>query len=198
MKRLFYLPFVVLLFAGSASAQISYGLKAGVNIFNVKGEDFDDDDKKSHVGIAIGGLVNIKVQEKFSVQPELVFSQEGVLWKDGDYKEKESLTYLNIPVLAQYDDPSGFFAHTGPQVGFLLSAKEKYEEGGESETTDLKDEYKGAVFSWAIGAGFRHVSGLGIAARYNLGLSTIVKDDDDVAKGRGFNISLFYILGKAK
>ncbi len=178
-------------------AQISYGVKLGLNISNVSGDDFDHPDKKSLMGLAIGGLLNYKINDQFSVQPELFYSQEGTRWKDSDYTERERLNYLNLPILAQYDHPSGFFAHTGPQAGFLLSAKQTDIGDGESESFDIKDDYKGFVFSWALGAGYRHTSGLGVAARYNLSLSNII-DYTDKATGKVFSIGAFYILGKNK
>ncbi len=196
MKKISAFTLAFLLFAGALQSQITYGVKLGANISTVAGEDYDHDDKKSKLGLQFGGLVNIPVQEKFSVQPELLYSQEGAMWKDSDYSEKEAHSFLNIPVLAQYDDPSGFFAHTGPQIGLLLGVKEKYKDDEENESRDIKDEFKSTAFSWVIGAGFRHSSNIGIGARYSLGLSDIGDGWDNSAKHRGFNVYVFYVFGR--
>jgi len=196
MKKVSAFTLAFLLFAGAIQSQITYGVKLGANLSTIAGEDYDHSDKKSKLGLQFGGLVNIPVQEKFSVQPELLFSQEGAMWKDSDYSEKEPHTFLNVPVLAQYNDPSGFFAHTGPQIGFLLAAKEKYKDDEESETRDIKEEFKSTAFSWVVGAGYLHSSNIGVGARYNLGLSNIGDGWESTAKHRGFNIYVFYILGK--
>jgi len=60
------------------------------------------------------------------------------------------MDYVNIPVLFKYNNPGGFFAETGPQLGFLISAKAK----SGSVSFDAKSNYKSTDFSWAIGAGY--------------------------------------------
>lgn len=194
MKRVPLLTLACLLFAGITHAQISFGVKLGANLSNIAGEDYDHDEKKSILGPQLGALVNIPIQEKFSVQPELLFSREGAMWKDSDYSEKEVHTLLNVPVLAQYNDPSGFFAHTGPQIGLLLAVKEKYKGEGGDETADIKDEFRSTTFSWVLGAGYRHSSNVGVGARYSLGLSDIGDNWTNPAKHRGFNIYVFYLF----
>jgi len=198
MKKLLTFAFAVLFITGIASAQVSFGLKAGLNVFTIKGEDYDDEEQKSKMGLAIGGLVNIPVNETFSVAPELVYSQEGTQWKGDDYTELESWSFLNIPILAQYNHPSGFIAHTGPQVGLLLAAKEIWKEDGNKETYDIKDEFKSTNFSWVFGAGYKLKQGFGVAARYTLGLSNMVGDGDAKATSNGFNIGAFYMFHSLK
>jgi hypothetical protein len=82
----------------------------------------------------------------------------------------------------------GFFLQTGPQYGFLMSAKAK--DGG---TTDVKDQFKTGNFSWAFAAGYDTKGGLGFYARYNLGLSKIADDGSDVKTGT-FQFGLRYTL----
>ena len=89
-----------------------------------------------------------------------------------------NLSYINVPVLLQYNNPSGFFAHTGPQVGFLMSAKAK--AGGEEQ--DMKEFVNSTDFAWAIGAGFATQSGFGFNARYNIGLSKLDKEGEGSSK----------------
>lgn len=166
--------------------------------------------------MAIGGLVNYAINEKFSIQPEIFFSQEGTQWKDDDYEQKNRLNYINIPVLAQYNGPSGFFVHTGPQIGLLLSAKSKFKDelpggvveggsddssdGGISGTWDMKKSRSSTAISWVLGAGYLHESGFGVNARYNLGLSNIISKtgDGDKATSRVFNIGIIYMLSSLK
>lgn len=175
MKKVFLMA--VLLSAGIYSqAQIKYGVKAGANFYKVTGEEDFEASRKTKVGLAGGAFVNFSLSETFSVQPELLYSQEGNKQKEGDESANLKLNYINIPVLLQYN-ASGFYGETGPQVGFLTSAKIKYEMGGEEETTDVKDAFKSINFSWAVGLGYRLSNGLGIGARYNIGISNIVDAD---------------------
>jgi len=196
--------FLVFALAGSfvaAKAQssgTSFGLKAGLNLANVKskfGDETETGDSKP--GFHVGAYANIPFSENLSFNPELLYSAEGSKDEESGEKTTMKLNYLQLPLLVQYN-ASGFFAETGPQVGLLLGAKNKWEYEDEDGEEDIKDELNSTSFSWAVGAGFRTTSGLGIGARYNLGLSNLVKDGDDdfKVKSNVIQISLSYTLGK--
>ena len=206
MKKLL-IVFSAVALAVTANAQkgsTTFGVKAGANFYSIGGSDADeaglDEKRKTKIGLAIGGLVNIPVSTQFSVQPEVLFSQEGNLQKEGDVKVAINLAYINIPVMLQYNNPSGFYAETGPQVGFLMSAKSKIDDGTDEEETDIKDELKSIGFSWALGAGYKLKNGLGFGARYNLGLSTLDDAEEDATKltSSGFHVGVFYTFGGSK
>jgi hypothetical protein len=177
----------------------AFGIKAGANFANLKASSGDDDESMDmKIGFHVGGFVNIPIGETFAFQPELVYSAEGAKESEDDDELKINLGYINVPLLLQYN-ASGFFAETGPQVGFLLSAKSKFDIGGDETETDIKDELKGTAFSWVVGLGFKTQSGFGVGARYNLGLSNIVDTDDDDAgklKSNVIQVSIFKTLGR--
>lgn len=165
--------------------ETSFGLKAGFNSSSVKVKDGTDYDSKS--GFHAGGLAHIHINKHFAVQPELVFSMQG-----GERTNSRlSLDYLNIPVALQYMAGEGFRLQTGPQLGFLLSAESKF---GDLEV-DVDDVYSTVDFSWLFGAGYIFSSGLGIDARFNLGISNISDDTDFEARNRVFQVGLFYQFG---
>lgn len=170
-------------FMQAGAQQANFGLKAGYNSSSVQISDGADYDSKS--GFHAGGFVHIHISEHFAVQPELVFSMQGGKINDDN---KLNLNYINVPVLAQYMVNDGFRLQTGPQVGFLVSAER---EIGDLEI-DVDDTYNSVDFSWAFGAGYIFKSGLGIDARYNLGLNNISDDSDFEAKNRVFQVGLFY------
>jgi hypothetical protein len=185
MKKIFLL-FVM---AGSfaiAKAQVNIGVKGGLNVANIGGSDVEDN--KAKLGFHLGGLLNVPVAESFSVQPELVFSLQGVKY-DGD--AKVNMSYLNIPILAKYTTKAGFFAETGPQLGFLLSAKSKVD----GESGNVKDYFKKTDFSWALGIGYQSQSNIGVNARFNFGLSKLDADGEVKMFNRVFQVGLFYLLG---
>jgi hypothetical protein len=170
-----------------SQAQVRFGFKAGVNLANLTGDDVDGDMK---IGFNAGAVAKISVSEAFSVQPELVFSTQGTKFDVGGTDVKYNLSYLNLPILAQYN-ASGFVIETGPQFGFLMAAKAKADDASE----DVKDIFKGLDISWAIGAGYVTESGFGVNARFNLGLSSIADDDDAKVKNSVIQIGVFYLLG---
>ena len=122
---------------------------------------------KSKTSFHLGVVAEISISDKFSVQPELLYSAQGAKQDGGDGELK--LDYINIPVMAKFYVAEGFSLEAGPQVGFLMSAKS--EEGGES--VDVKDLFKGIDFGIDFGLGYKMESGLNFGARYNLGLSNL-------------------------
>lgn len=188
MKKLF-LSMVCLagfIFTGTAQ-DIKFGAKAGLNLSTFMGDDADE--AEALAGFHVGGLVEIKLNDKFSVQPELLFSrigaqatvsevEGGVLYR-GDLKAR--LGYLTVPVMAKYYVIPGLSVEAGPQVGFLVSAKHEVDATADfgvgtvsfGDTDDAKDQYKKVDFAFNLGAGYELPMGLFFQARYNIGLTNI-------------------------
>ncbi len=183
MKKYLCLFCVILLLATVSNAQhTNFGIKAGYNAASTQISNGPDYDSKS--GFHVGGLAHIHISEHFAVQPEIVYSCQG--GEKPNHKLK--MSYINVPVLAQYMVSNGFRLQTGPQIGFLISAEQDY---GDLEVE--VDESFGAVdVSWAFGAGYIFPSGFGVDARYNLGLNNISDDNSFEAKNRVFQVGLFY------
>jgi len=185
MKKIIGLMIIATGLVTSVAAQNThFGLKAGLNLASLQNADGADYD--SRAGLHVGGLAHIHVSTHFAVQPEVVFSMQG-----GDYdpaNAKLKLNYINVPVLAQYMFNEGFRIQTGPQVGFLVSAKSKV---GDVET-DQKDNFNSVDFAWTVGAGYLFPQGIGIDARYNIGISDITENNTNKFTNRVFQVGLFY------
>jgi len=169
----------------SPAGHVNFGVKGGVNVYNVH----NDDDTKydSRAGYHFGLLGHIHFDSQFALQPEIVYSAQGA--KNGD--TKYNLDYVNVPVLFQYMFDNGFRLQAGPQVGFLIGAKSK-----NNDVTDIKDNYKPIDFSVSIGASYIFPpTGFGIDARYNLGLSNINENSALKSTNRGVQLGIFYIFG---
>ena len=183
MKKIVCTFFVLSVSLLTVVAQTNFGIKAGYNSASVQISNGTDWDSKS--GIHAGGLAHIHVSTRFAVQPEIMISCQG--GQKGD-DNKLRLTYINVPVLAQYMVSDGFRLQTGPQIGFLIGAEQKL---GNIEV-DIDDAFDAVDASWVFGAGYIFSSGLGIDARFNLGLNNISDDEDFKAKNRVFQLGLFY------
>lgn len=186
------------------NAQVKFGIKANANLSKFSGSDakMGDISPKFKVGFIGGGLANISISEILSVQPELLYSMEGSQYKEGDNKITYKTDYVNLPVMVQYNNPLGFYVETGPQVGFLVSAKAKSKAGDLEESEDVKDSFKSINFSWGLGLGYKLSNGLGIGARYNYGLLNVIdpngEDTDVNIHLGGFQAGVFYTLGRNK
>jgi hypothetical protein len=156
MKKIIIVGVVCLLVNYVAKAQTpdaQFGLKAGVNIANlhVDGGEYD-----SRTGFYVGGLAHVHITRHFAIQPEVMYSSQGA--EIGSIKRTEG--YINVPVLAQYMVNNGFRLQTGPQVGFLTSAKNK---SGDVEV-NIKDQLNTVDFAWSFGASYISKTGLGLDA----------------------------------
>ena len=133
------------------------------------------------------GVLSNKKELVYAIQSEIFYSIQGSK-ADND---KVSLSYINIPIMVQrYIASSGFYIETGPQLGFLLSAKEK----AAGIETNIKSQLKKIDFSWNVRLGYKFNSGIGINARYGLGLTTINSTGYDI-RNAVISAGLYYIFG---
>ena len=183
--------------AGKASAQhgatkakhVSLGIKGGLNVYNIHNDNNVKYDAKT--GFHLGLLGHIHLTRQLAIQPELVYSAQGAKYNVANNEVKIKLGYINVPILLQYMFDNGFRLQAGPQVGFLASAKS---ETNNSET-DIKNNLKKVDFALGFGAGYINpTSGLGVDARYNLGLSDINETGSVKSTNRGFQLGLFYLF----
>jgi hypothetical protein len=177
------LTVVVMILASYTFAQgISGGIKAGLNLADQKySSDGSTADTKVKPGLHAGLFLTAMINEKFAVQPEVLFSMQGskldIDGFDGDYET--FFNYIAIPVLARYNITDRISVHAGPQFGFLLSAETEISYGTQVMKTDIKEYYKTTEISGAIGGEIDIIGGLGAGVRYVFGLSQIHKDDID-------------------
>ncbi len=183
MKKLFSLLLASSILVSLAFGQeTSFGLKAGINVASL---ETSGNDYNSKAGLHIGGLAHIHLSPHVALQPELVLSMQGGQYNSNN---KVNLNYINIPLLLQYMANGGLRLETGPQLGFLASAKSK----SGNVTVDIKDNLSSTDFSWAFGIGYLFPQGVGIDGRFNLGLNNVNDDDDFTLKNRVFQIGVFY------
>ncbi|WP_299124744.1 porin family protein [uncultured Winogradskyella sp.] len=173
------------------NAQVTFGAKAGVNLSDITGEMVDSFDGRT--SLFFGAVAEIEISEQFSFQPELLFSSQGSDYKeifDGEsFEGTVKVNYLNVPLMAKYYLVEGFSVEAGPQIGFLLSAKDEY---GDQED-DIKDSIKSTDFGINFGLGYKLDNGLNFSARYNFGLSDNIDDPDLETSGAEYKNSVIQI-----
>ncbi len=215
---------IVLLLLGFSSVVFAQGItakgvKGGLNIATLTGYELGGE--KYKIGFVFGGFLTYELNQKFSLQPELLFTMKGAKFEDVDketeddgsqyydkYEISWNLNYLEIPVLAKLNIPmkenikSNIFY--GPALGIKIGATydidheywEKDENGNIVEEINESDKseikiIKNMDFGIVFGAGVEFGK-IMVDARYNLGLSTIT-DENGVSKMKNSVISL--ILG---
>ena len=213
------LLFSFLCFMTNSYGQNAIGGKVGINISKWTGdtEEFGGD-IGSNFGFQIGGIFEIGINEKISIQPELVFIQKGIKIEDSDNfggqqidsKTNFFFNYLDLPVLLKIKfgnaESTNFFFTVGPAFGFALSGKVKSEVtfGGETEKGEEDFEFgdddgvNRFDVSASVGAGVNIPVGPGnlfIEARYLLGLTNLNDDpdDDSTIKNSGIGIGVGFM-----
>ena len=162
MKKIIFLP--LLLVMGIVNAQLQFGLKGGVNISNFTGGDFNTIEKSALVAFHAGALVRIKF-DHLVLQPELLFSSQGAKLDDGVTEADYKVSYVNIPIMLQWQFDGGFYVEAGPQAGFKVSE--------DIPNSTIEDFAKSTDLSIGFGLGFLKNKGLGIGARYMVGVSKV-------------------------
>jgi len=190
--------------ATSVFAQYAYfGVKGGINLANVWGEDTDPDgalfigwdDKKIKIGFAAGGYSTIVLTNWFALQPELLFTMQGTSYEYSEelpgysfwVKETLKLGYIQLPVLLKFYIPMEgnvkINAFAGPYVAYNVYAKARVqveETGFEDydEIEDIEDDWGWGVRKFDYGA----VAGAGV---------------DFIIKGRQLTVDARYTIGFA-
>jgi hypothetical protein len=196
VKQLFVVLAVVGVFgATEARAQDRGGVRVGLNLANLSGNDTSDlGDTDTRSGLVVGLFGVVPLNEHFAFQPEVLFSQQGAKLEDGSDDATIKLDYLQIPLLARIRlgmSPSApVHALFGPSFGFRTNA----EVDVNGETIDDNDEFEDQTESFDIGL----VAGVGVNAgpavvdaRYMWGLRNIDKTGDgSEVKNRVFSISV--------
>lgn len=161
-------------------SQIKYGVKGGLNYANMKYEMGGVSASADRLmGFEIGGFANYSINDKLSIQPELLFAQYGSDISDLKFKEN----FISIPIMAKYSI-GAISILAGPQLGYLLSA--------EFDGEDAMDGMKKIDAGIAFGAGYELENGLGFDVRYYLGLANIADESDVTVKNNSIQIAVSY------
>ncbi len=168
----------IALFGGlsAANAQIDLGVKGGLNFPTLSGDSRQlyENQTKFRTDFYVGGYANYKVTDQISFQPELLYSKQGAGLKTNDNSKAKLITHnINIPLMGRYEIMDGLNVEFGPQLGFLVSAKEKYELGKENTKIKATDNFKTFDFGLNFGAAYKITDELEINARFTKGLSNI-------------------------
>ncbi|MFD0701261.1 porin family protein [Myroides pelagicus] len=201
MKKLTYTLVAILALGFTANAQtpdVKFGAKTGLNVSNLSGAE----DASSRTSFHVGAVAEIFFTEKFSVQPEVLYSAQGYKVSDNvlhngapvEIKETARMDYINIPVMAKYYLVNGLNVQVGPQFGFLATAKTKVNEsnGANIPEVDFKDNVKSFDFGINFGAGYELPMGVFFDARYNLGITKVNKEGDKSLRNGVFQLSVGY------
>lgn len=204
MKKLLLIATVALLGNVAVNAQeVRFGAKGGYSLSMLKaegdGESYKFDSKSTFY---VGGLVEYKFNDKFGIQGEVLYSPIGGKQEETltysemgatvNATEKSDFKFgsLQIPVSAKYFATENLAFGVGLNFGIITSAKVEYSSTAtvnfmgetvtesESGTEDIKDDINTLNLAPFIGAEYTLENGLFFDARYNLGVSNLIKNPE--------------------
>lgn len=164
MKKFAVIAFV--LFFGiqysQAQVRVSPGLRGGLNISTLT----NIDDNSSKTDFYIGGLVDIRFNKFFSLQPEINYSRqgdEGRYFENGRYySEKYELNYITLGAVAKFNfNGGGFHLLAGPSLDLKV---------GDNYINSRPEDFDLAIVG---GVGYTLPNGLTFEARIKQGLVDI-------------------------
>jgi hypothetical protein len=162
------LTIIALIFTSFCYSQVNFGIKAGFNFSNAVYNN-SNASPEGRVGFYVGTLVDFSLSEKIHLQPEFLYSSEGI--KDG------SVVFINLPVPLKWYFYEGIHFHAGPQVGMVIDA-----EGGTGGLQDYSLSGVGGIGYEAPGGGFT------VTARFTHGITSLIDPNFGFDTGMGYNI----------
>ncbi|MBB5624239.1 hypothetical protein HDE69_005336 [Pedobacter cryoconitis] len=174
MKKIFILA-IGLFVATAANAQdkIKFGVKAGLNLSDIiKGDGNNNFDTKVKTGFNAGVTVEIPLIAGLAFTPEVLYSQKGYKLTSSLGEFRQTTSFIDVPILASFRLGSSFNIVAGPQVSFLLSTKNKFDNGfGTVEQTNVEkdsDRFKKSLVGGLIGFRYDINEKFDIHGRYAL------------------------------
>ncbi|WP_106917559.1 porin family protein [Chryseobacterium aurantiacum] len=203
MKKLLLTAAVAVLGISVNAQEFKFGPKAGYSLSMLKasgeGKTYNFDAKSTFYA---GAMAEYKFNEKFAVQGEVLYSpiggkqEEAVSYNlmgvdvTGTEKSDWKLGTVQVPVSAKYYVTENLAFGVGVNVGVIISAKIKTTatlsgtalgqpfSDSTTETEDVKSHMNKLNLAPFAGAEYTLENGLFFDARYNLGVSNLMKKED--------------------
>ncbi|CAM3590561.1 porin family protein [Flavobacterium chungbukense] len=166
MKKITLIAFVLFIGIQSSQSQVrvSPGLRGGLNVSTLT----NIDDNNSKTDFYVGGLVNIKFNKFFSLQPEITYSRQGDEGREyfgngNNYRYvKYELNYITLGAVAKFNfNGGGFHLLAGPSLDLKV---------GDNYINSNPEDFDLAIVG---GIGYTLPNGLTFEARIKQGLVDI-------------------------
>ncbi|MGC4233149.1 MAG: porin family protein [Niabella sp.] len=218
MKKIIVTITSLALYMSVYAQDVHYGVTAGLNISNVSYKTDVWDKPKSMLGPQIGFFAELPVADKLSIKPQLQYNALGYKFPPDDMISgiNVKLSYITVPVTAQYEIAGNLKAELGLYAAVLLSGKSKIVPGEEDDLggisptsqyaaassyyddedlkyTKIEEGLAKSDFGLRGGFNYHFTKKFGAGIHYSMGLSNILTDSDGAkATNKAFSIGISY------
>ena len=181
-----------------ASAQVGYGLRGGLSMYKMGGNDVKDisDVTGYRTGINVTGFVNMPVSDILSIQGGLGYSQRGIKFTEDDVSLNFAINYIEFQALAKISPEMsgsvGVDLFLGPTLGYEVGCKIGAAVGDLEVQADCPDKTVNSTDIAILGGAGVNFSvtdqaSVVLQGFYNYGITGIDEGTLDL-KNRGFVI----------
>ena len=167
----FIIP-LLLCFPSLINAQLSIGIKAGLNFANVTNSS--EVKASSLTGYMIGGYISPKPKKLLGFRSEIILSRQGYDYTTSTNTGNVNLDYLLLPQLITLNFGKKIQLHAGGQAAFLLNAK--VDSTGGSSAGSLFDYFNRFDYGLVAGGEISPISGFFVGSRINVSFNGVSKD----------------------
>ena len=174
-----------------AQEKLTFSIQGGVNYSSLRFEDDRITDHDSEVGYLFGMSSNFYLGKKLYLDIEVNYERKKVsvyvskifinsVSFGGDFRNFDIYEFITLPVMLRCEigEINSFYVKGGPFLGYLLTAKEKINDGDLSQ--NLSEYFTDFDFGFSIGIGkifsLDSSNKLMLELRNNIGLTNINND----------------------
>ena len=160
MKKYILLLAFFSFFLTNAQIEFRPGVKAGLNLAN-----FTNTESNTKTDFYIGAFLNVDFVSFYNLQPEVVYSRQGLKSKFSGIDDLE-INYISIAIVNKFFPfkDLGLHAIVGPSFDFNIS---------DNYDSSFTDDIVGFDFGLFGGVGYEFPFGLSVEARYKQGFVDI-------------------------
>ncbi|MEK8180938.1 porin family protein [Flavobacterium buctense] len=157
MKKAIGILLLLASFTSVNAQMLKLGLKGGANFSTLEGNNIEG---STYTSFHFGAVLEFKLLENLSLQPELVYSSQGTKINEAAFDDI-NYNYITVPVMAKfYLTKNKLSFEAGPQFSFLVNE-------------NVADQFEGETFDFGIagGLGYNITDNFFLQARYIAGLT---------------------------
>ncbi len=192
MKKLLIIFILAITQISYSQNNFEYGLKIG-GIYN-----YDSDLTRNNFGFLGGGFANIKLNDNFKMQGEILYAKYSAIKGYDDVEVRLGTTpgtiiypkvyevnkkVIQVPIIGQYNFTKPIFLEFGPQFGYIMDGDLSFRENDNDHLEDeiiVKKMESQFDFGVIVGLGYSLTNSLDTTIRHYFGM---VEKDNIITLG---------------